>query len=170
MAGEHWSAVTNYLQIISAAKPQNVVAQIHSGTLTNVDQLRTLLSWQGWKIVEGPGQANRVGDPREAYDGWSVTKGVSGNQRATFQSVNLPYTVMRRLTAQPKRPGFAGKVVPNIPAGDAASPERLFTSETGNLRGKSPILWTEQMWTAEREGKVNRKRPVVCPPAWRKAF
>ncbi|MCP1106568.1 hypothetical protein M6G53_14370 [Serratia nevei] len=48
------------------------------------------LIWQGWNIVGGQvtSIASRGDDPGENLDGWSV-KGMSANQQATLQQVNV---------------------------------------------------------------------------------
>lgn len=169
VAGQHWDAVQSFLQLVSAQDPRGIVRQIQSGKLMNRDMLHTQLTWQGWNIVEGPGNEFRAGDPGEAYDAWSTIHGVSGSQRGTIHAVNLLYTVMRPLALRPARPGFTGQV-PNISAAEARQLARLMSSQTGNLRGRSPMLWNGEAWAVVQEGKIDRRFPGrwQVKPVWRK--
>ena len=67
VGGAHWSAVKMFLHLASAPDPQGIVQQIRSGGLLRRDELHTMLTWQGWNIVEGPGGHFRADDPGEAF-------------------------------------------------------------------------------------------------------
>jgi hypothetical protein len=174
VAGQHWNAVRLFLQIVSDPHPHTTTEQIKKGELMNRDSLHTLLTWQGWNIVEGPGGDFRADDPKEDVERWSLVKGVTGNQRATLQSVALLYIAMKPLAVKPRRPGFSGTVpVPTITTAEAEGLERALLAQMQTLRGKSPIRWSEEMWTLvdNQAGRADRKRPGVwnTTPSWQKA-
>lgn len=170
IGGRHWKAAELFLQIASVPDPAGTVRRMRDGVLMNRDQVHSLLTWQGWNIVEGPGGDHRIGDPGEGYDGWSTVIGVSSNQRSRLQGVNSLYTRMDELS---KRTLLreSGREFPAISASEAKALERLLHAEMGNLRGKPPILWTEAMWTVVKAGKADKHHPSrwATIPTWRKA-
>jgi hypothetical protein len=164
--GKYWNAVSKFLYLVGTTAPAPVITAIKAEQLQNRDALHTQLTWQGWNIVEGPGNEYRTDDPGEAYDEWSGV-GMSANQKSTYQAVAILYTTMKQVNALPKR---TGTDIPQIKAILAKKLETAFGEASGPLRGKSPMPWNEAMWFRVTEGRIDKKLPRVwyTKPAWGK--
>ena len=164
--GEHWQAAAKFLYLVGVTFPNPVIEKVKTSSLDDRDALHTRLTWQGWNIVEGPGEAFRNDDPGEAFDSWPGF-GMTSNQRTTHQEVKSLYTVMQQVTAQPLVAGTQNR---SVDAMMASRLEQSFDKAKQALRGKSYVPWTEAMWFAEREGRVNKNMSAVwdVQPVWRK--
>lgn len=167
--GRHWDAIEAYLDLISASNVSTIVRDLKNGNLTiDRDLLHTQLTWQGWNIVEGPGNEYRNDDPGEQFDGWSGA-GMSGNQTATLLAVKGLYdNCMRRIQQLPAAAGTNN--IPNISAQDAKTVATAMRGARHALRGKQPVKWEEKMWFPVTEGRVDKSRPGIwyTKPVWRR--
>jgi len=170
VANQHWDCVKEYLQIISAPNVDGTLLALKRAPgipFRDDGTLLTLLTWQGWNIVEGPGSEYRMtgDDPGEAYDKWSII-GLSSNQKATVQAVDMVYQAMRRVQDNAN----AARMLPAAKAADVLRLQNAFRAQRPTLRGRQPIKWTPDMWEVRTEGRVNAKAPGVwyTKPAWAK--
>ncbi len=160
--GKHWDAVSEYLGLIGAASVPVIVQGLKAGALTvDRDALLTQLTWQGWNIVEGPGNEYRAegDDPGEAFDSWSG-ESMSGNQKATLLAVKSLYINAMRPVA----------LLNNVDGTNASKVAKAMRSARPTLRGKAPIKWNEDMWTVVTAGRVSDKVPGIwyTKPTWQR--
>jgi hypothetical protein len=149
VAGQHWSCVEEYLKIISAPHVEQTLKALKSAPaipFPNDEKLLELLTWQGWNIVEGPGNQYRVNDPGERHEKWP-TRALTGNQRTTIQSVDLVRIAMERIYNN------AAATTPM----DVEKLEKALKAARPLLRGREPIKWTPDMWNPLVEGRVSAK-------------
>ncbi|APS35769.1 MULTISPECIES: hypothetical protein [Serratia] len=167
VAGQHWDALDEFMNLIGVPNRAEVLKQIKNKNLQDRDGLHTLVTWQGWNIVEGPGNEYRAqgDDPGENFDGWSG-KGMSTNQQATQQQVNVLYRVMEPLG---RRALDAARQAPPITAKEAGILQRTIKQTRPTLRGKEPIRWQEDMWHQVQSGKEAKHfARWDTKPVWRK--
>lgn len=53
VAGQHWNALDEFMNLIGVPNRAEVITQIKNKNLQDRDGLHTLVTWQGWNIVEG---------------------------------------------------------------------------------------------------------------------
>ncbi|HWW68491.1 MAG TPA: hypothetical protein VN089_00975 [Duganella sp.] len=152
VAGRHWACVEEYLKIISAPHVELTLKALKNAPgipFAHDEKLLELLTWQGWNIVEGPGNQYRIGDPGEAHERWP-TGALTGKQRSTMQAVDLVRMAMERIYSNVHQPHL-------ISATDVEKLEKTFKAMRPLLRGREPIRWTPGMWNAVVEGRVSAK-------------
>lgn len=152
VAGRHWGCVEEYLKIISAphvALTLKALKDAPAIPFPHDEKLLELLTWQGWNIVEGPGNQYRIGDPGEAHEMWP-TGALSGSQRTTMQSVDLVRMAMEPIYRNVNQQNLILPV-------HVAKLERTFKAERARLRGREPIRWTPGMWKVIVPGRVSAK-------------
>lgn len=152
VAGRHWGCVEEYLKIISAphvALTLKALKDAPAIPFPHDEKLLELLTWQGWNIVEGPGNQYRIGDPGEAHEMWP-TGALSGSQRTTMQAVDLVRMAMEPIYRNVNQQNLI------LPA-HVAKLERTFKAERARLRGREPIRWTPGMWKVIVPGRVSAK-------------
>jgi hypothetical protein len=167
VVGQHWNALGEFMNLIGVPNRTEVLKQIKNENLQDRDGLHTLVTWQGWNIVEGPGGKFREkdDDPGDKFDGWSG-KGMSTNQRATLQQVNVLYQVMATLG---NRALNAARHAPNITSKEARVLQRVIKQTRPTLRGREPIRWQEDMWYQVQPGKEAKcGTKWYTQPVWRK--
>lgn len=155
------------MNLIGVPNRAEVLKQIKNKNLQDRDGLHTLVTWQGWNIVEGPGNEYRAqgDDPGENFDGWSG-KGMSTNQQATQQQVNVLYQAMAPLG---NRALDAARQAPPITTEEAGVLQRTIKQTRPTLRGKEPIRWQEDMWHQVQPGKEAKHfARWDTKPVWRK--
>lgn len=150
VANQHWGCVEEYLKIISAPHVEVTLKALKNAPgipFPHDEKLLELLTWQGWNIVEGPGNQYRIGDPGEAHERWP-TRGLSRNQTNTMQVVDLVRMAMERIyNNQPNA----------ISLKDVEKLEKTLKAARPVLRGREPIRWTPGMWNVIVEGRVSAK-------------
>jgi hypothetical protein len=151
----YWDGVDQFLQLISAPNVATVINQIKAGALDGRNELFTLLTWQGWNIVEGPGGAARLAgdDPEDQLDNWSGL-GMTSNQKSTLQAVKVLNLEMEAFVAATQNGG-----VPS--ATQLKKITTALSTAKAPLRGKQPMPWNEDMWTKVTVGVVNKTAPAV---------
>lgn len=168
VAGEHWEALAEFMQLISVPNYAGVLQQIKDKNVHDRDGLHTLVTWQGWNIVEGPGSEYRQqgDDPGEKYEHWSG-KGMSGNQLSTLQQVNVLNLCMAPFAACALDPATNA---PEIKRAEAEQLRRVIKQVRPTLKGKAPMLWKESMWHNVQQGKVDKKNvgKWATKPIWRR--
>lgn len=152
VAGQHWTCVEEYLQIISAPHVEQTLKALKQAPgipFPDDEKLLELLTWQGWNIVEGPGNSNRIGDPEGGHERWP-TRALSGQQRTTMQAVDLVCMAMERIYGNLNQPHL-------ITLKDVEKLEKTLRAQRPLLRGRDPIKWTPGMWNPLVEGRVSAK-------------
>lgn len=148
-----WDGVDQFLQLISAPNVATIISQIKSGTLQDRDALFTLLTWQGWNIVEGPGGTFRLDgdDPEDKFDDWSGA-GMTSNQKSTLQAVKILNMEMEAFVTA------CGAGTPTTE--QLRKIVNALTTAKPTLRGKQPMAWNEEMWTIVTVGVVHKTQPA----------
>lgn len=170
VANQHWACVKEYLMIISAPNVEATLSALKKAPgipFANDGTLLVLLTWQGWNIVEGPGNEYRAlnDDPGEAYDKWDISA-LTSNQRASVQCVDIVYQAMKKVQEN----SLARNVLPLVAAADVLKLQNAFKAQRPALRGRQPITWNPGMWDVHTEGRVDAKAAGVwyTKPSWTK--
>lgn len=141
VAGQHWGCVKEYLMIISPPHVEATLSALKKAPAIPFppnDKLLELLTWQGWNIIEGPGNEYRAAgdDPGERYDRWALST-LSSNQRASLQHVDNVYLAMAKIQAN----AAAANLSPLTAAADVLRLQMAFNAGRQAMRGRAPIMW-----------------------------